>query len=305
MTKEDLKKHLDENNLEKYCWDLYYFRINFTKNQPYAIYKARFTKSDYLMNYIKQLSSCVLQFQLNEVSEIQIYNGMNSKVTCDSISINDSILKDNFTLFKDALENINDELPSNKRIHGYFLLGTNDKDTIILFKTCNPFIKKISKKTSLFKLNGNMLDVIEDKICRFYLNVDFLVINDELLSFNLKFENVFNIEKTLQKIKDNAVSKICNINAFSNNDVFLEKMRSYNQKKIFITLSEDRLKLLSNPISRINIAKIYGFTIDNENRLIIDDEIKFDEIMKYICGKLFHESEHDDIIEAHSIKKIN
>ena len=52
------------------------------------------------------------------------------------------------------------------------------------------------------------------------MDVDFIVIDKWLYTFNYRFEDVFHIEKTMKKVKNNTVDKIVNLGAIDDEDTF-------------------------------------------------------------------------------------
>lgn len=305
MKKEQLIEIFDsiDNN---YVWELYYFTIDRRKANAYNTYKVTFRNDSYLDDYARNLISSVQRFQLSKITEVQDYNGANTKVSCDKVSLNDYIIKDEWDAFYESLVNpFEDKIKS--KIQGYLLLGKpldSAGKSIALFKVGNPVIKLSNNKAHFYLCNENGLDAVTDDYCKLYLSTDFFVYDSELYTFNLKFEEIFSIEKTMTKIKEKRIEEIVDTNYISNVDQFRIFAQQYKSAKTFITFSNDRVEMLSDETKRKNVADRYGFTLDDNNAFILDSADKASLFIRLLCYKVFEEAETHDVIEASNVTKL-
>lgn len=271
--------------------------------------KIRFKQQQDLKGYVATLTSTILSFQIEGISDVQPYNGENTKVSCDKLSLDNELIYERWEFFNAAAANATDEKISGK-VNGYIIKGEcasseEELPIITMVKIANPIFKLKKKRTIVYKNTINdELDVISDDFYRFYLTVDFLVISQSLYTFNHNFEPVFDIEKTLSKVKMKAAEEILMTNAFSDSEAFRGYISQYRSQKTFITLNERRVEKLKDPVGREHIASILQLHIDESGQLIVSDIKQASLLIKYLCYKIFQESETEDILETSTITKI-
>ena len=137
-----------------------------------------------------------------------------------------------------------------------------------------------------------------------YLNVDFFVIKDTLYALNYKFEETFDIEKTLQKLKTEAVNIIIETGCFEG-DEFVEYANSYSHPKTFITLDSDRLNKLKDEQQRKSIGTLLKLNMNENNRFInLTDEQSL-LLIKYLCYKILKDGETGSLFEVSQATKLD
>ena len=146
--------------------------------------------------------------------------------------------------------------------------------------------------------------MITDTIYRLYLTVDFIVCGENLYAFNHNFEKVFDIEKTLAKVKDLAAEEILAANCVSDVDALQGFISQYKSPRTFITLNEGRVEKTTHGEGRKYISRILQIPLDDSGLLIVSDMEKASLLIKFLCYKIFQESETEDILEASTITKI-
>ena len=140
MDKEELVKRLDNIKYGGYSWSLYFFKIDQRKDKPYAAYKMRFEKSDYLIRYAEELSNAIINNQLDRIDEVKEYTGENTKISCDRIETSNELVKEKWNCFVDGIAGASTG-PVNGKYNGYVLEGTSNKSKSIAFiKMANPII---------------------------------------------------------------------------------------------------------------------------------------------------------------------
>lgn len=154
------------------------------------------------MQYARNLLNATKTYQVDQISEVQDYDGENSKVSCDKLLLTNELVSEQWKLFTQAVATSSDQKIKGK-INGYILCGqpSEDGDKPVTFvKVANPITKLTNKKSVVFSANANdELDLITDDVCRLYLTVDFIAYEGAMYTFNHTFETVFNLEKRWQK----------------------------------------------------------------------------------------------------------
>ena len=272
--------------------------------------KVRFKQQQYLNDYVSTLISTVLTFQLGKISDVQLYNGENTKISCDKLPLDSELISEKWNHFNNSAANATDDKISGK-VTGYILKGectSGDEEMpiITMVKVANPVIEFKSNRTIVYKNTiDDGLDLITDSFFRLYLTTDFLVISQYLYAFNHSFEAVYDIEKTLSKVKNKAADIILATNSISDNDAFRGYISQYSSLRTFITLNDARVEKLKQPENRKHIANILKIQMNENGLFVISDIDKASLLIKYLCYKIFQEADTEDILEASTIIKIN
>lgn len=303
MTIDEIKDYF--NNGEKFTWALYFFTINKKGKNPYKVFKIKMRDVSLITNYANNLLSCVNNYQLSKIANIEDYNGQNTNLSCDKLSTKSDLIKDNWNnLVSQVFEPSNVEIKN--KIKGYMVVGQPKESNLSyfsLFKVANPVFKVEDKKAVVFKKNNDELDPFSDDLYRLNLTVDFFVIGDDLYTFNYKFEDIFDLEKTLQKLKNDAINNILKLECFAESG-FKDYLISYPHPKTFITLSEERLNRMKNIDGRKNIAEILHLELNEYNKFINLTTEKSLLIIKYLCYKILKDGESGNLFEVSQAIKL-
>ncbi len=308
MSKSLLIDVCDSNNADNYIWSMLFFRIDRRSDtQPYTFYKVRFKNDGYLLTYAKSLMDSVKKYQISPIETVQEYDGNNTKVSCDKISIENELIAHEWSLFSDALANSSDEKIKNK-INGYILYGNhreNETETISFIKWANPFTNLTNKSKVFFTTTADdELDLFSDDVCRLYLNIDILITGNTLYTYNYNFERLFDIEKTMSKIKKEAIQRIADTNVFSDADKFAAYASQYTSNRTFVTLKQERIDRIKNKKNRKAVAAILKLELDKSGKFVVDSKGKAALLIKYLCYKIFKDGETNDVLEASSISTL-
>jgi len=292
-----------------YTWNLYFFKISHRKKgNPYYVYKIKFKNVTYLPEYASDLCDAVSAYQIDPLENVQEYDGMNSKTTCDKIKVGNALLFEQWNYFFASVASAPREEIKGK-YQGYILDGQPTAETdkpITIVKIANPVIKLENKKSVVFKhVENDELDQFSDDLCRLYLNADFLVISDTLYAFNHTFEGIFDMEKTMRRLKDNSIEKIIATNAFYETEKVTSFMKHYTSPRTFLTLKQQRVDKLTTQEGREEIAKRLQLNTTDDSELVIDTQEQANQLIKYLCYKIFQDKETDNLIEVASILNYN
>lgn len=97
---------------------------------------------------------------------------------------------------------------------------------------------------------------MSDEVCKLHMDTDCIVVDEVMYSFNYKFEDLFNIEKTMQKVKNKALEEIVSIDAFDNIEEFEQMARAYKSPRTFMTLKSERVERIKNKTKRKKVASM-------------------------------------------------
>lgn len=310
MSKEILTGILNKAQAEnRYSWSLYFFKIDRrVKQQPYKVYKIRFKNDAYLTTYAVNLIKACHTFQINKISQVQEYDGENTKVSCDKLNTSNPLVAEQWKAFTDAVGNSSDSKVEGK-VNGYILLGEPKKqeDKAVTFvKLANPITNLQNKRTAVFTTTANNeLDLLESDVCRLYLTTDFIVYDDAMYTFNHTFETLFDLEKTMAKAKVAAIDKIVVTNTISNIEDFKTFAAQYKSARTFITLKDERLARVKDGRKRKKVAAMLGLSLAEDGNFKINTAEEASLLIRYLCYKIVQDSETDDVLEASTITKLD
>lgn len=292
-----------------YAWSLYFFKIDrrAKSTNPYNVYKIRFRKTDALRAYAERLMGVVKKNQIAGLERVQEYTGDNSKVSCDKISLENSLIKEKWEQLFEGIGCASDQKISGK-YQGYILTGIpNDSEysAVTLIKMANPVIDMKKQKDIMFHFTDNdEVDILSDNICRLYMNVDMIVIDNWLYAFNLKVENLFDIEKTMKKIKQQAIKELVDTNAFADREEFEKYAKAYKSPRTFLTFNKERLEKLKSKKRRKDVAKLLELKTDSNGQICFENQEDVSLLIRYVCFKVFRDDETKNLLEASHVEKL-
>ena len=312
MSKIIIQNALNLAKNTPYIWNMYFFKIDRRHANSYECYKVRFKRDQYLPDYANKLINTINTFTLNDITTVLNYDGYNTKVSCDKLSINDPLIQQQYTLLMESIVYSN-EAPLKSSYHGYILSGSSvnpdqngQTSTIMFIKLANPIIKLNTKKsTVLINTPTNELDTITDDVLRLFLTTDCIITNNTLYAFNHSFEKLFHLEKTLHKAKQAAIQKIVSVNIASNNNDLETYLNQVTNSRIFISLDDERLSRIQSTTERSNISNITGVSLNTSNEFIISSKDDAERLLKYLCMKYIQEKETNYIYEGNTLIKKN
>ena len=260
------------------------------------------------MQYAQNLLNATEAFQIDQISEVQDYDGENSKVSCDKLLLTNELISEQWKLFSQAVA-ASSEQKIDGKINGYILCGQpsehGDK-SVTFVKVANPITKLTNKKSVVFSSTANdELDLITDDVCRLYLTVDFIAYSDIMYTFNHKFRTIFNLEKTMAKIKQHAIEEIAATNVFSNIDSFKSLASQYKSSRTFITLKSERISRIKNKRNRKAVADMLHLPLDTNGNFAITTAEEASLLIRYLCFKIFQDNETKDVLESNTVKKLS
>ena len=308
MDKKLLVETLEKVDTSSYSWALYFFKIDRRNNNPYTAYKVRFKNDQYLAAYAKALAGMVANRQLDKVNEIRDYTGENTKISCDRIETGNELVKEQWDYFVMDIVNASDEKVEGK-YHGYVVeaVPTSSEDkTIVFVKMANPIINLKNKRSSVFLFDDNSeLAEMTDEVCKLYMDTDCIVVDEKIYSFNYKFEELFSIEKTMQKVKNKALDEIVSIDAFDNKEEFEQMARAYKSPRTFITLKSERVERIKNKAKRKKIANMLKIEVNDDGKFVFKNDEEVSLLLRYLCFKVFKDDETKELLEANNVTQLS
>lgn len=308
MDKDLLVETLEHMGVGSYSWALYFFKIDRRNNNPYTAYKVRFKNDRYLPEYAKSLVDIVVKYQLGKIAEIKEYTGENTKVSCDKIETSNELVKEQWDYLVMDIAGASDERVKGK-YHGYVLEGILENDsekTVVFLKMANPIINLKNKRSAVFTFDDNSeLAEMTDEVCKLHMNVDCIVIDEMIYSFNYKFEDLFNMQKTMQKVKNKALEEIVSIDAFENKEEFEQMAKAYKSPRTFITLKSDRVERIKNKTKRKKVASMLKIDVSDDGKFIFKSDEEVSLLIRYLCFKVFKDDETKELLEANNVTQLS
>lgn len=306
MSKTKLTTILHSINCTDYTWALYFFKIDKRTKEGYFAYKVRFRKDEQLLQYAERLVSCVNQYQVEPINDVQEYNGENPKVSCDKINLANPLIAERWQMFYNSISAASDQ-KINGKINGYVLDGhaKNARESVSFIKVANPITSlKSNKSITFIPTVEDKLDLMTDDLCRLYLTADCMIIRDSLYAFNNKFEDLFNLEKTMAKLKMNIIEKIMCVEIFSDCEAFTTLAKQYKSSRTFLTFNKERFERIKKQDNRKRIADMLEIQLDKDGNLDVKTPEEASLVIRYLCYKIFQENETNDVLEASIIAKL-
>lgn len=309
MSKEILLDICNTDKAEHYTWSMFFYKIDHrSREQPYKLYKVRFKNGQYLLTYAKSLMDSVNKFQITPIEAVQEYDGVNTKVSCDKIALDNELISSSWGNFVRAFNSASDN-KINGKINGYLLFGEHknvENNSVTFIKTANPITNLTNKKSVIFTATAeDELDIFTDTVCRLYLNTDIFVTGTVMYAFNHNFEVLFDIEKTMAKLKRKAIDAMVATNAFSDVESFKTYASQYTSSRTFITLKSERIERIRDKRKRKAVATMLKIGLDGSGNFIIDSKEKASYLIKYLCFKIFKDDETKDLLEASAISTLS
>lgn len=307
MNKEKLIEILEQIKNGTYSWALYFFKIDRRNNNPYTAYKIRFKNDGYLLQYAYSLIDMIIKFQIGKISEVRKYTGENTKISCDMIETYNDLIEAQWEYLVSDIAEASDEKIKGK-YHGYLLEGiplNGSGKPVDFFRMANPVINLKNKRSAIFTFDSNSeLSELSDEICKLHMSVDFIVLNEMIYSFNYKFEDLFNIEKTMKKVKERALDDIMGTEAFEDEEEFKRIAKSYKSPRTFITLKPDRVNRIKNENKRREVANVLQIDLSENGKFVFKDEKEVSRLLLYLCYKVFKDDETKELLEANNVKQL-
>ena len=195
------------------------------------------------------------------------------------------------------------------KYHGYVLEGipaSRDEKTVVFLKMANPIINLKNRRSAVFTFDNNSeLAEMSDEVCRLHMNMDCIVVDEKIYSFNYKFEDLFNVEKTMQKIKHKALEEIVTIDAFENREEFEQMARAYKSPRTFITLKRERVERIKNKTKRKKVANMLKIDISDEGKFLFKNDEEVSLLIRYLCFKVFKDDETKELLEANNVTQLS
>ena len=70
MSKETILSTLATIKDEEYSWNMYFFKEDKRKNNPYAVHKVRFKNRNYLPVYVEKLAQMMEMYQVSKIDKV-------------------------------------------------------------------------------------------------------------------------------------------------------------------------------------------------------------------------------------------
>jgi len=293
---------------DNYDWTLYFFTVKKQNGADIYSYDSdviRFTNNATLKGYVASLVNAVIKFQVTPLLKIQAYDAINEKHSCDTLTVSDSKIKENFTKFRNSLANAKTGSFKNS-YKGYVLDGQPvagaKGEPITFLRFANPTTKPVTSKIMSFQASkfedaNPSLDEITEVFYRLYLTVDSVLISDVLYNFNHIFERIFGVEKALDRARANAITKIVNAGFISNVDDF-ESNANGISSRLFVTLNDECIKRTLDSGYRKELGARLNIPVDENSLFLLSDQRHTELLIKHLCRKAVKDADTQELLEV-------
>lgn len=291
-------------NSNSYTWSLYFFYRNKGEEPSFDVKLIKFKKDNFLTDYVDQLASCVLEYQINKLENVENYDGTNTKISCDKLPLSAELIAKAWDQL--AVKICHAEEGKLKKVTGYLIEGESriNSRTVTMVKIGSPITNFSNSSTRVsFAEVDDELDLLNDSICRFYLNIDFFRLDDTIYTFNQRFEQIFGMAKTMDRVREHAVDNIKRTGAFVG-DIERIIKRNIKSGRIFLTLNNERLVKLYEDIGREYIASQLNISLNEDGLFenMTKEELKL--LIRYICNQVFIDDESKELYLVNGAKKL-
>lgn len=248
------------------------------------------------INELKQIISdafSVFMYNIDKVgATVHTYTGFNSKNTVEKIAdVSANLLtKENWEKLITSIASCGDSAPiDHKKCSAYAFVATytdaeHTPKNIYFITKKNPIVNL--KEARILLLKNNTVKKASEPLMQFNKTFDVLIYENNLYSLNLNFEDIFNLERTHKKMTDAGLVEIKGKSVIADYQKFEEYALKGHTPRKFVTFSEDNLNLLEDIEARKAIADKLKLTLDDDNKFILDDDLKRSSFIKFVCDKL-------------------
>ena len=304
MEKKELLDNYFNIEVDKLEWKIYLMDFKASmENNPYLFTELKFKSNSFLMAYCRDLFNNTGNL-VNSMAMIEEYNGENKEGRVLALSLEGDLIKESYNSLMDSITRPNPE--GLGRVKGYLVLGVNNdrpSENVCYGVLSNP-VGKIKLDNLTYVETEDGLD--KSTLVRYKLKdkCDFFLFQNQLLSFNYKFEKIFKLQSTLKRLKMEAIDRIIFKGSLSNSEEFKKFCINFKSAKTFLALNEERLDLLNNPEKREEIATRFNMVVDEDKRLIIRNEDDSRNLLKHLCNKIIKDADSDNLYLVDKLTKL-
>ena len=132
--------------------------------------------------------------------------------------------------------------------------------------------------------------------------IDVAIFGNEVFFFSQAGEKLFNMERSYKMACKNKVSEIVRADLLSNKYTFAVFAKKGINPRRFVSYNSYRLDWLQNVQNRENAARKFGFRLDEKRRIITEEEIDVDSLVKFLCNKAMIDPCNEYPVEVYSAK---
>ena len=132
--------------------------------------------------------------------------------------------------------------------------------------------------------------------------IDVAIFGNEVFLFSQAGEKLFNMERSYRKVCKNTVDDIVRTGLLSNNDTFAAFAKKGINPRRFISYNGSRLDWLQDVRNREKAARKFGFRLDGRCRIITEEEIDVESLVKFLCNKAMIDPCNEYPVEVYSAK---
>lgn len=308
MNIDELKKIL-VNFAQIENWSLQLFRINSSKDMGITYYTREISlhPDDTLKNIVESIVEQNVQGknEINNIYEkIEQYDGVNIGRYIYHISVDDPLIKEQYSLFSEKIYNPETEIPIvDKKFSGYIIVG-NDKEgsSIKMVSLQNPISSYKHRTKFQFLYGDSRYEEIKEDVLQIKKYVDVIIYNDSCYMFNLNGEKLFDIERAYKKISQERIDMVKKDGLISDDDIFTKTASSKHNPRKFLSFNQEHYEeLLRNKNKRNELGIKFDIPLVGE-KYDTSTERYSDNLVKLLCDKAMLEPFEQKPMEVEAAK---
>lgn len=309
MPTDDLKRGLEKSSTIN-NWKTVGVSYDHNKHpNQYTSYDINFEKNDLQIRTIKDILSTFTHTIDKKYSyKAMTYTGSNPKTIIDELSIEDPLIKDNWssligsTILSDNTTKLKEVTISAYIFIGYYQDGDKEK-CVYLITRKNPILNYTRKKILIYL---NEVKECNTTLIQFNKCCDALIFDGMLYTINSNFESILNMEYTHKIVCNQSLESIKTYDIVDDFDSYSEYAKKGQTPKRFINYDTKIMEALSRTDIQKKVEDRLHIKINSTNhKYVLDEDEKANLFTNLICGRIKLDFITEAVCEVSSSVDIN
>ena len=272
------------------AWSLQLLRIKVSKNKgtEYAAISVNLSPKGKLAEIVREISNYYTEGEkckLNSFSSVQDYDGTTEGDKIYKLSVQDSLISEEYNAFISALANVEQEAdPLSQKLQAYVIQGcvkiNGEEIGVKLVSMQNP----ITSLKHKFLHEKNTFKEITSKVLSLRPVIDILILGEEVYFISMAGEKLFNMERSYKAVCDKKVSILEQSGILYDNNVFGSVARTGHHPRMFVSFNENRFQRLKNKKERKRYAELFEIPLKDGVFDTSKPEAS-DKLVRLLCNK--------------------